>query len=56
MQGEVPERCTPEVMHTILAQHLESPTMWTIFALQARGCRVPVFPPDLLTAPHASTT
>ena len=33
-QGEVPERCTPEVMRAVFRQHLESPTMWTIFPIQ----------------------
>ena len=35
-QGEVPALCTPEIMHTVLQQHLESPAMWTIFPIQAR--------------------
>ena len=34
LQGEVPERCTPDVMRAIFRQHLESPTMWTIFPVQ----------------------
>ncbi len=36
-QGEVPERCTPEVMRAVFRQHLESPTMWTIFPIQVPG-------------------
>ena len=30
----MPERCTPEVMRAVFRQHLESPTMWTIFPIQ----------------------
>ena len=34
--GEAPEQCTPEVMHDIIQQHLDSPAMWAIFPLQVR--------------------
>ncbi|XP_042003319.1 4-alpha-glucanotransferase DPE2-like [Salvia splendens] len=29
-----PDRCTPEIAHFILRQHVESPSMWAIFPLQ----------------------
>lgn len=32
--GEAPEQCTPEVMHDIVQQHMDSPAMWAIFPLQ----------------------
>ena len=35
--GEAPEQCTPEVMHDIVQQHLDSPAMWAIFPLQVRA-------------------
>mmetsp|Transcript_13105 Transcript_13105/g.39668 ORF Transcript_13105/g.39668 Transcript_13105/m.39668 type:complete len:1026 (-) Transcript_13105:2008-5085(-) len=32
--AEVPEHCTPEVMRSIVRQHLESPSMWCILPIQ----------------------
>ncbi|KAK6127179.1 hypothetical protein DH2020_039063 [Rehmannia glutinosa] len=29
-----PDRCTPEIAHFVLRQHVESPSMWSIFPLQ----------------------
>ncbi|XP_047953128.1 4-alpha-glucanotransferase DPE2 [Salvia hispanica] len=29
-----PDRCTPQIAHFILRQHVESPSMWAIFPLQ----------------------
>ncbi|KAL6534678.1 4-alpha-glucanotransferase dpe2 [Orobanche gracilis] len=29
-----PDRCTPEITHFILRQHVEAPSMWSIFPLQ----------------------
>ncbi|PIN19639.1 4-alpha-glucanotransferase [Handroanthus impetiginosus] len=29
-----PDQCTPEIAHFILRQHVESPSMWSIFPLQ----------------------
>lgn len=34
LSGPAPDRCTPEVMHAIVEQHMESPAMWAIFPLQ----------------------
>lgn len=34
MQGDVPKRCTPEIMRSIIRQHLASPAMWCILAIQ----------------------
>lgn len=31
---EPPSRCTPEVVHFIVQQHFDSPSMWAIFPLQ----------------------
>ncbi|KAK3163987.1 hypothetical protein QOZ80_1AG0011050 [Eleusine coracana subsp. coracana] len=31
---EPPSRCTPEVVHFIIQQHFDSPSMWAIFPLQ----------------------
>jgi hypothetical protein len=33
-QSEVPKRCTPEVMRSIIWQHLASPAMWCILPIQ----------------------
>ncbi len=33
-QGEAPATCTPEMVREIVAQHLWSPAMWTVFPLQ----------------------
>lgn len=32
--GDALEQCTPEVMHDIIQQHMDSPAMWAIFPLQ----------------------
>lgn len=32
--GEGPDTCTPELAHAIIQQHLNWPTMWTVFPLQ----------------------
>ncbi|GFP83796.1 4-alpha-glucanotransferase dpe2 [Phtheirospermum japonicum] len=29
-----PDRCTPEIAHFVLRQHVEAPSMWSIFPLQ----------------------
>ncbi|WMV13724.1 hypothetical protein MTR67_007109, partial [Solanum verrucosum] len=29
-----PDQCTPEIVHFVLRQHVESPSMWSIFPLQ----------------------
>ena len=31
---EPPSRCTPEVVHFIVQQHFDAPSMWAIFPLQ----------------------
>lgn len=34
---EAPSRCTPEVVHFIVQQHFDAPSMWAIFPLQVRN-------------------
>ena len=33
-QGKAPESCEPEICKKIINQHLQSPSMWTIFPIQ----------------------
>lgn len=37
LPGTAPEKCTAEVMHAVVQQHMDSPAMWAIFPLQARA-------------------
>jgi len=34
---EPPSRCTPEVVHFIVQQHFDAPSMWAIFPLQVKN-------------------
>ncbi|CAL8472202.1 g11744 [Coccomyxa elongata] len=34
LKGTAPEVCTPEVMHAVVQQHVDSPAMWAIFPIQ----------------------
>ena len=34
---EPPSRCTPEVVHFIVQQHFDAPSMWAIFPLQVNN-------------------
>ena len=36
LPGTAPEKCTAEVMHAMVQQHMDSPAMWAIFPLQVR--------------------
>lgn len=42
-EGEAPSACTPDIMTSIVKQHLESPAMWAIFPLQDLLGISPVF-------------
>ena len=33
-QGTPPAECTPAIMHDIVRQHMEAPSVWAIFPLQ----------------------
>ena len=37
LPGTAPEKCTAEVMHAVVQQHMDSPAMWAIFPLQVRA-------------------
>lgn len=37
---EPPSRCTPEVVHFIVQQHFDAPSMWAIFPLQVRNLKL----------------
>ena len=34
LPGEAPATCTPEMVTAVIAQHLWSPAMWTVFPIQ----------------------